>query len=272
MKQERTITIVIDMEKNGNTTQFERGVFIFPRADIVQYGPGCHVREEAEARACSDAIGDMGHADGNSFGLDSLRPRPPNTSKRPEQERPSHPRLCSATPVCKRVIDICIGNQLPDSALPNAILGFGADPSQRYQDTSIWALFLCYIADHFQAETPDSTFIEEATYFEALKIQNGAGVLLPRNWLSDSAYVNAFNAFGGDNRLDEVSDERLWRRFPNTAPVIQESMRKNTFYAVSDLLERFRDRFGVTVGHAEYFDTVGSSTLGFCALQPSCEL
>jgi hypothetical protein len=50
--------------------------------------------------------------------------------------------------------------------------------------------------DHFQAETPGSTFIEEATYFEAPKIQNGASVLLPRNWLSDSAYVNAFNAFG----------------------------------------------------------------------------
>jgi hypothetical protein len=56
------------------------------------------------------------------------------------------------------------------------------------------------IADHFQAETPDGTFIEEATYFEALKImiQNGADVLLPRNWRSDAAYFNAFNAFGGE--------------------------------------------------------------------------
>jgi hypothetical protein len=47
---------------------------------------------------------------------------------------------------------------------------------------------------------------------------------------------------------------------------------ENTFYAVNDLLERFRDRSGVAIGHAENFDTVGSSTLGFCALQPSCEL
>lgn len=72
---------------------------------------------------------------------------------------------------------------------------------------------MCFIADHFQAETPDDTFIEEATYFEALKImiQNGADVLVPRNWLSDAACFNAFNVFGGDNWFDEVFDERLWR-------------------------------------------------------------
>jgi hypothetical protein len=40
-------------------------------------------------------------------------------------------------------------------------------------------------------------------------IQNGIDVLLLRNWLSDAAYFNAFNAFGGDDWLDEVSDERL---------------------------------------------------------------
>jgi hypothetical protein len=108
---------------------------------------------------------------------------------------------------------------------------------------------LCFIADHFQAETPDGTFIEEATYFEALKImiQNGADVLLSRNWLSDTAYFNAFNAFGRDNWLDEVSDERLWWRFPNTTPAIQGSTRNDIFYAVSDLLERFRDRFGLSL-------------------------
>jgi len=93
------------------------------------------------------------------------------------------------------------------------------------------------------------TFIEEAMYFEALKImiQNGADVLLPRNWLSDAAYFNAFNAFGGDSWLDEVSDERLWRRFPNTTPAIRGNTRSDTFYAVSDLLERFRDRFGLSL-------------------------
>jgi hypothetical protein len=141
---------------------------------------------------------------------------------------------------------ICVGNQLPDSALLTAVLGFGADPNQRYQGVSIWALFLCFIADHFRGETPDGTFIVEAAYFEALKImiQNGADVLLPKNWISDAAY---FNVYGGDNWLDEVSDESLWRRFPNTTPAIQGSTGKDTFYAVSDLLECFRDRFGLSL-------------------------
>src|SRR4051794_39420891 len=87
-------------------------------------------------------------------------------------------------------------------------------------------------------------------------IQNGADVLLPRNWLSDAAYFNAFNAFGGNNWLDEVSDERLWRRFPNTTPAIQGSTRNDTFYAVSDLLERFRDRFRLSLD-AVRFDCSG---------------
>ena len=140
---------------------------------------------------------------------------------------------------------MCVGNQLPDSALLNAVLGFGADPNQKYQGVSIWALFFCFITDHFQEETLDGTFIEEATYFEALKImiQNGADVLLPRNWLSDNAYFSAFRA----NWLDDVSDELFGRRFPNIAPAIQGSTRNDTFYAVSDLLELFRDRFGLSL-------------------------
>jgi hypothetical protein len=140
---------------------------------------------------------------------------------------------------------ICVGNRLPDSALLNAVLGFGADPNQRYQGVSIWALFLCFTADRFQAETAHYRIIGEATYFEALKImiQNGADVLLPRSWLSGDSYFYAFNA----NWLDEVSDELFWRRFPNTTPAIQGSTRNDTFYAVSDLVERFRDRFGLSL-------------------------
>lgn len=141
---------------------------------------------------------------------------------------------------------ICVGNQLPDSALLNTVLEFGADPNQRYQGVSIWALFLCFIADQFGEETPVGTFIEDAAYFEALNImiQNGADVLLPRNWLSDAAY---FEAYGRNNLFDEVPDERLWRRFPNITPTIQGSTRNDTFYAVSDLLEHFRDRFGFSL-------------------------
>ena len=137
---------------------------------------------------------------------------------------------------------ICVGNQSPDSALLDAVLRFGADPNQRYQDVSIWALFLCFIADHLGEETLNGTLIIGAAYCEALEImlQNGADVLLPRKWLLDSAY---FEAYGG-YRFNEGSNKRFWRRFPNTTPAIQGSISNDSFYAVSDLLEHFRDQFG----------------------------
>ena len=143
-------------------------------------------------------------------------------------------------------LTMCFGNHLPDSALLKTVLDFGADPNHRYQDVSVWATFSCFIADHFGGQTPDGTLIEEEAYVEALKImiQNGGDALLPRFWLSD---VACFHTFGGDNWRDEVSDERLWRRFPNTTPAIQGSTRHDTFFAVYDLLEHFRDRFGFSL-------------------------
>ena len=137
----------------------------------------------------------------------------------------------------------CVGNHLPQSALLNAVLRLGAEPNQRYQGISVWALFLCFLADHFGGGTQDGTFIEESAYLEALKImiQNGADNLLPKGWLSDASY---FDAYDGDDWPDQVSDERLRRRFPNIPPTIQGSTRNNTFYAVNDLLEQFRIRFG----------------------------
>jgi hypothetical protein len=180
------------------------------------------------------------------FGLDSyVRANLTPQSVQSKKGRPILDYILRPRFVKGRLV-ICVGNQLPDSALLNAVLGFGADPNQRYQGVSIWALFLCFIADHFRGEIPNGTFIGEAAYFEALKImiQNGADVLLPRNWLSDAAYINIY---GGDDWLDEVSDKRLRRRFPNTTPAIQGSTRSDTFYAVGDLLECFRDCFRLSL-------------------------
>ena len=180
------------------------------------------------------------------FGLDSyVRAHLTSQSVQSKKGRPILDYILRPRFANERSI-ICVGNQLPDSALLNAVLGFGADPNQRYQGISIWALFLCFTADHFGGETPDGTFIEDAAYFEALKImiQNGADVLLPRNWLSDAAY---FNVFGGGGWLGESSGERFRRRFPTTMPAIQGSTKNDTFYAVSDLLECFRDRFGLSL-------------------------
>jgi hypothetical protein len=85
------------------------------------------------------------------FGLDSyvrahLTPQSVQSKKgRPILDYILRPRFA------KKRWTICVGNQLPDSALLNVVLGFGADPNQRYQGVSIWALFLCFIADHFRA-------------------------------------------------------------------------------------------------------------------------
>ena len=139
---------------------------------------------------------------------------------------------------------LCVGNKLPDLTLLNIVSNFGVDPNQKYQGVSIWALFLCFIADHFGNKAPDTIFITESAYFEALKImvESGADVLLPRIWLSDVAY---FQEYSGESLFFDNSDDRLWRRFSNVMPTIQGSLRENDLYAVSDLLEHFSDRFGL---------------------------
>ena len=141
----------------------------------------------------------------------------------------------------------CVGNRMPDSAFLNLVLGFGADPNQNYQDVSIWALFLCFIADNFGERKPDTSSIIVCAYSEALRImiQNGADVLLPKSWLSDVGY---FEEYGGDNWLGDTPDERFSSRFPKTLPTIQGSVRENTIYAVSNLLEHFSSHFGFRLG------------------------
>ena len=121
------------------------------------------------------------------FGLDSyvrahLTPQSVQSKKgRPILDYILRPRFAT-----KRM-ENCVGNQLPDLVLLNAVLEFGANPNQRYQRASVWAIFLCFIADHLNVQSLNCALIEEKTYFEALKImiQNGADVLLPRCWLSD---------------------------------------------------------------------------------------
>ena len=139
----------------------------------------------------------------------------------------------------------CVGNQMPDSALLNAVLGFGADPNQKYQGVSIWALFLCFIAD--DGSIPHTSSINVRAYSEALTImiQNGADVLLPESWLSDVCYFEEYSAC---NWLDDTPNERFSRRFPNILPTIQGSTRENTFCAVSNLLEHFSEHFGFRLG------------------------
>ena len=140
----------------------------------------------------------------------------------------------------------CVGNQMPDSAFLNAVLELGADPNEKYQGVSIWALFLCFIADDL-GRIPDISSIDVRAYSEALTItiQNGADVLLPESWLSDVCY---FEGYCACNWLDDTPDERFSRRFPKILPTIQGSARENTIYSVSNLLEHFSEHFGFRLG------------------------
>ncbi|KAF7504942.1 hypothetical protein GJ744_001589 [Endocarpon pusillum] len=178
----------------------------------------------------------------NSYIRANLTPQSVQSKKgRPILDYILRPRFRKMRPT------MCVGNQLPDLALLNVVLAFDMDPNQRYHGVSIWALFLCFIADRFGGETPDTTPLEKSAYFEALKImiQNGADVLLPRAWLSSIAY---YQAYGWDSWFDNGSEERFLRRFSNITPKIQGSAGDDIIYAVSDLLEHFKDRFGFRWG------------------------
>lgn len=178
------------------------------------------------------------HSEG--FGLDSyvrlhLTPQSVQSKKgRPILDYILRPRFI------KRPSKLCVGHKWPDLELINAVFRFGADPNQIFQGGSIWAPFLCFIADQFEPEILNDAFSEKekAVYLEALKImvQNGADMLLPRNWLSGAAYVEFFF---DRSSLDEDSNERFGRRFPNITPVLHRHNLDGTFYAVSDLLECF---------------------------------
>jgi hypothetical protein len=137
----------------------------------------------------------------------------------------------------------CVGDQLPEPPLINAALSFGADPNQKYRGVSIWALFLGFIADVFRDGAPDGIFIEEKEYFWALElmIKNGAKGLLPQTWLSKAFDCDTC---GEEFRLDNGPEERFSRQFPSVTPAMQGATMDDTIYAIGDLLEQFRPRFG----------------------------
>ena len=176
------------------------------------------------------------------FGLDSyvrahLTPQSVQSKKgRPVLDYLLRPRFA-------QLKNSCVGHQLPDLAVLDAVLGFGADPNQKYKGVSIWALFMCFMADYVQEAVLADEHFEAEIYFEVLKlmIQSGAENLLPRQWISEKS------GFHDNNRNiwhDEDSDERLRRRFPNTTPAIPENAGNDAFYAVTDLLENFCVCFG----------------------------
>ena len=113
----------------------------------------------------------------------------------------------------KERLTMCVGNQIPNLGLLKAVLGFGADPNHRYQESSVWALFLCFMADHFQETELDGTFVEEEAYLNALEslIEKGADVLLPRSWLAVAAILDVY---GGSDSVTRTLTSASGDDFP----------------------------------------------------------
>jgi hypothetical protein len=194
------------------------------------------------------------------FGLDSyvrlhLTPQNVHDKKgRPILDYILRPRFVN------RPSGLSVGHTSPDMELLHAVLRFGADPNQLFRGVSVWALFLCFIADQYARKIgPHDVFAEKKVYLRALKtmIQNGAKTLLPRNWLSTDDFVNFPFVY---QYFAETPDERFQRRFPNIIPILQKN---DVFYAVADLLQCFCPYFEMTPSALKsfiFFNIFPSST------------
>jgi hypothetical protein len=138
-----------------------------------------------------------------------------------------------------------IGNSLPNLELLHVVLDLGADPNENYGLISVWALFLCFLADVFMSAFSDDTFVKRLAYFGALEmlILNGAAALLPRSWLSDQGQYEQWFYIG---RLDDGREELFSVRWPQARPAVEGDAKHGfePWYAVGDLLEHFRPLFG----------------------------
>ena len=138
-----------------------------------------------------------------------------------------------------------IGNSLPNLELLRIVLDFGANPNENYGLVSVWALFLCFLADEFTSDE-DGTFVKRLAYFGALEmlIHSGAAALLPRSWLSDQCQYEQYCWY--DYWLGNGPEERFSYRWPRAWPAVEGSAKHGfePWYAVGDLLEHFRPLFG----------------------------
>ncbi|XPS91100.1 hypothetical protein M3J09_000523 [Ascochyta lentis] len=137
-----------------------------------------------------------------------------------------------------------VGNQKPNTELLCMVLNHGAHPNQKYGFSSIWALYLCFLADLLK-EHP-TCHIEYAVALK-LMIQAGAAVVLPRSWLScetDYAFYSHTSLFE-----DDTDEDRFSTRWTSAVPIVDEKadLGSESYYAVGDLLEHFRPALGLVV-------------------------
>lgn len=135
-----------------------------------------------------------------------------------------------------------IGNRKPNLEFLGVVLYFGADPNGLYGSVTVWALFLCFLADLF-ADVTDDTYFEYTIALEML-IRAGAALLLPKSWL---LYKTNYKCYSYDGFEPDMSPEELFSyRWPAVVPAMgwNPDLGSKPWYAISDLLEHFRLHLG----------------------------
>jgi len=141
--------------------------------------------------------------------------------------------------------EIKIGNQKPNLELLDVVLRLGADPNEMYESVTLWALFLCFLADIFAGRT-DDTYFEYSGALEML-IRAGAAPLLPKSWLSHE--TNYEDYVYGDFGIYVSPEIRFSFRWPTVVPAMESDPDSGSepWYAVGNLLEHFRPCLGSDV-------------------------
>jgi hypothetical protein len=139
-----------------------------------------------------------------------------------------------------------IGNLRPNLKLLGAVLKFGADPNEKYGVGSVWAMFLCFLADTFAAFTDKEIAMDEMEYFGAMEmlICKGAVPLLPKSWLTEKSHYEYLPYVETD--VADSHGELFSYRWPMALPVTEglDNNGSEPWFAVSNLLEQFRPYFG----------------------------
>lgn len=141
-----------------------------------------------------------------------------------------------------------IGNQRPNLDFLKMVLHFGANPNEIYGSASVWALFLCFLADVFgEIEEAEGKGRFEYSGALGMLLQAGADPLLPKSWLSqESSYeMYGIDFFGGYMGREERFSYRWPAAIPRMGP--NPDSGPEPWYAVSDLLGHFRSHLGSDV-------------------------
>jgi hypothetical protein len=139
-----------------------------------------------------------------------------------------------------------ISTAIPHTEWLDIALRLGADPNQIYKSQSVWALFLCYLADMFgyddwlsDDEFPSGEKVLFPDYSDMLEllIEAGAATHLPKSWLEQKTTHSGRAVNFGESRVS--NEGRFASRWPGAVPVknSEPGTGSETWYAVSNLLQ-----------------------------------